>query len=62
MRGRKDDEDTNDGLLHGYTMQSVATLRNKMRDDLDVIYFQWGKSKQKQERKEKQKQIERMLD
>jgi len=50
LRGRKDDDDTQGGKLYGYNMRSVSTLKNKMKDDIDVIYYQLKKSAEKQER------------
>lgn len=50
LRGRKDDKDTFDGKLYGYNMNSVAVLKNKMRDDIDIIYYQFKKSAEKQTR------------
>ena len=48
LRGRKDDEDMDDGKLYGYDMRSVAVLKNKMKDDIDIIYYQLKKSAEKQ--------------
>lgn len=53
LRGRKDDEDTKGGKLYGYNMRSVAVLKNKMKDDIDIIYYQLKKSKEKQERRKR---------
>jgi len=50
LRGRKDDEDTFDGKLYGYNMNSVAILKNKMKDDIDIIYYQYKKSEEKKQR------------
>ena len=50
LRGRKDDEDIDDGKLYGYDMRSVAVLKNKMKDDIDIIYYQLKKSAEKQAR------------
>ncbi len=50
LRGRKDDEDTDDGKLYGYDMNSVAILKNKMRDDIGIIYYQLKKSMEKAKR------------
>jgi len=50
LRGRKDDEDSVDGKLYGYNMNSVATLKNKMKDDIDIIYYQYKKSEEKKQR------------
>lgn len=51
LRGRTDDEDTKDGKLYGYDMTSVAVLRNKMRKDIEVIYYHLKKKKEKEKRK-----------
>ncbi|PCH50404.1 MAG: hypothetical protein COC22_05885 [Flavobacteriaceae bacterium] len=53
LRGRKDDEDAADGKLYGYNMKSVSTLKNKMKDDIDVIYYQLKKSAEKQKRRKR---------
>ena len=50
LRGRKDDEDSIDGKLYGYNMNSVAELKNKMRDDIEIIYYQLKKSIEKEKR------------
>jgi len=54
LRGRKDDEDTKGGKLYGYNMKSVAILKNKMKDDIDIIYYQLKKSAEKQERRKRE--------
>lgn len=54
LRGRKDDDDTTDGKLYGYNMKSVSTLKNKMKDDIDIIYYQLKKSAEKQERRKRE--------
>ncbi len=51
LRGRKDDEDSKNGKLYGYNMKSVAVLKNKMKDDIDIIYYQYKKSKEKENRR-----------
>ena len=53
LRGRKDDEDTTDGKLYGYNMKSVSTLKNKMKDDIDIIYYQLKKSAEKESRRKR---------
>ncbi len=53
LRGRKDDEDTADGKLYGYNMRSVAILKNKMKDDIDIIYYQLKKSAEKEKRRKR---------
>ena len=40
LRGRTDDEDAADGVLFGYDMGSVAVLKNKLREDLKVIFYE----------------------
>ena len=41
LRGRTDDEDSADGKLFGYDMQSVANLNNKMKDDVKVVLAEY---------------------
>lgn len=53
LRGRKDDEDTKNGKLYGYNMNSVADLRNKMKDDIGIIYYQLKKSMEKEQRRKR---------
>ena len=55
LRGRKDDEDTPNGKLYGYNMRSVDVLKNKMKDDIDIIYYQLKKSAEKKERRQKKR-------
>jgi hypothetical protein len=40
LRGRTDDEDTSNGLLFGYDMTSVHMLKNKLREDLKVVFYE----------------------
>ena len=54
LRGRKDDEDTKDGKLYGYNMRSVSTLKNKLKDDIDIIYYQLKKSREKENRRKRE--------
>ena len=54
LRGRKDDEDTKGGKLYGYSMRSVSILKNKMKDDIDIIYYQLKKSAEKQKRRKRE--------
>ena len=53
LRGRKDDEDTDGGRLYGYNMKAVSILKNKMKDDIDIIYYQWKKSAEKIKRRQR---------
>jgi len=53
LRGRKDDEDTDGGRLYGYNMKAVSILKNKMKDDIDIIYYQWKKSAEKLKRRQR---------
>jgi len=55
LRGRKDDEDAVNGKLYGYNMNSVAVLKNKMRDDIAIIYYQLKKSAEKKLRNKNNK-------
>ncbi len=54
LRGRKDDDDTADGKLYGYNMKSIAVLKNKMKDDIDIIYYQLKKSAEKAARRKRE--------
>lgn len=54
LRGRKDDEDTENGKLYGYNMKSVAVLKNKMKDDISIIYYQLKKSAEKESRRKRE--------
>jgi hypothetical protein len=54
LRGRKDDEDTKDGKLYGYNMKSIAVLKNKMKDDISIIYYQLKKSAEKEARRKRE--------
>lgn len=40
LRGRTDDEDVKNGLLFGYNTGSVSELKNKLREDLKVIFYE----------------------
>ena len=53
LRGRKDDEDTDGGRLYGYNMNSVNDLKNKMKKDIEVIYYQLKKSLEKEKRRKR---------
>ena len=53
LRGRKDDDDTTDGKLYGYNMRSVPILKNKMKDDIDIIYYQLKKTAEKEKRRKR---------
>ena len=41
LRGRTDDEDFKDGILFGYDMNSVAILKDKMKDDVKVLLAEY---------------------
>lgn len=41
LRGRTDDKDQKDGLLFGYDMNSVAILKDKMKDDVKVLLAEY---------------------
>ena len=40
LRGRTNDEDAKDGVLFGYETGSVAVLKNKLREDLNVVFYE----------------------
>ena len=40
LRGRIDDEDSENGLLFSYDTGSVAILKNKLREDLKVVFYE----------------------
>lgn len=57
LRGRKIDEDAVGKMLIGYNMNAVAELKNKMKDDLNVLYYEYyaafkHKNQNKADRKE----------
>ncbi len=54
LRGRKDDEDTENGKLYGYDTKSISTLKNKMKDDINIIYYQLKKSAEKEQRRKRE--------
>lgn len=58
LRGRNDDEDTKGGNLYGYDMNSVSILRNKMRNDVEVIYYKLKKVLEKEQRERKEKELQ----
>ncbi|MDG2280460.1 MAG: hypothetical protein P8L42_07495, partial [Flavicella sp.] len=40
LRGRTGDEDTSSGLLYSYDTRSVSVLKNKLREDLKVVFYE----------------------
>lgn len=40
LRGRTNDEDSATGLLFGYNTGSVSQLKNKLREDLKVLFYE----------------------
>ncbi len=57
LRGRTDDKDAIDGKLFGYNMNAVAELKDKLKDDINVLYYEYyaafkDKNKNKADRKE----------
>ena len=57
LRGRTDDKDAIDGKLYGYNMNAVAELKDKLKDDINVLYYEYyaafkDKNKNKADRKE----------
>ncbi|TXD54079.1 MULTISPECIES: hypothetical protein [unclassified Polaribacter] len=57
LRGRTNDEDAEDGKLYGYNMNSVSVLKSKLKDDINVLFYEYYaafkvKNKNKADRKE----------
>jgi len=57
LRGRVKDQDSKDGKLFGYNMNSVSVLNAKLKDDVLVLYYEYyaafkDKNKNKADRKE----------
>lgn len=57
LRGRVNDKDIKDGRLEGYNLNSVAELKNKMKDDINVLFYEYyaafkKRNKNKADRKE----------
>jgi len=59
LRGRVNDQDSKDGKLFGYNMNSVSVLNAKLKDDVLVLYYEYyaafkekNKNNNKAERKE----------
>ena len=57
LRGRFSDEDSKDGKLVGYNMNSVSELNAKLKDDVLVLFYEYytafkDKNKNKADRKE----------
>lgn len=40
LRGRTDDEDAPNGVLFGYKTSSISELKNKLREDLKVVFYE----------------------
>jgi hypothetical protein len=41
LRGRTNDKDTKDGKMYGYNMNSVAELKSKLKDDVNVLFYEY---------------------
>ncbi|WP_226789092.1 hypothetical protein [Polaribacter porphyrae] len=57
LRGRTNDEDTKEGKLYGYNLNSISELNDKLKDDLKVLYYEYyaafkERNKNKADRKE----------
>jgi hypothetical protein len=57
LRGRTNDEDTEDGKMYGYNMNSVSVLKSKLKDDVNVLFYEYyaafkTRNKNKADRKE----------
>ncbi len=40
LRGRTDDEDSKSGILYNYDTNSVSVLKNKLKEDLQVVFYE----------------------
>jgi len=57
LRGRVNDKDFTDGRLEGYNLNSVSELKSKMKDDINVLFYEYyaafkKRNKNKADRKE----------
>jgi hypothetical protein len=57
LRGRLNDEDTENGKMYGYNINSVAELKMKLKDDVNVLFYEYyaafkTRNKNKADRKE----------
>lgn len=50
LRGRNDDEATEEGLLYGYNAESVATVHQEMVDDVKVVMAEYRLALKKNKR------------
>lgn len=58
LRGRLNDEDSKDGKLIGYNMNSVSILNGKLKDDLKVLYYEYYAAfKERNENKADRKEV-----
>lgn len=53
LRGRNNDEDTLNGILFGYNMNSVAELNNKMKDDVKIVLAEYRLALKREKNKRK---------
>ncbi len=51
LRGRVNDEDSDNGILYGYNMISVAELNNKMKDDVKIVLAEYRLALKQNKRK-----------
>jgi len=52
LRGRNDDEDTPDKMLYGYNAESIATVHQKMVDDVKILLAEYRLALKKNKKKE----------
>ena len=50
LRGRKNDEDSTDGILYGYSAETVAPIHKKMVDDIKVLVAEYRLALKKNKR------------
>ena len=53
LRGRKNDEDSENGLLYGYPAETVAPIHNKMVDDVKVLVAEYRMALKQNRKKRK---------
>lgn len=53
LRGRNNDEDSLNGILFGYNMNSVAELNSKMKDDVKIVLAEYRLALKRKKNKRK---------
>jgi hypothetical protein len=47
LRGRNDDEDTEDGMVYGYNSANIGDINNRMSDDVKVVLAEYRRALKK---------------